>query len=252
MTATHPGTPSVPSPSADEANPVKDFYARNESVWDPANAERLERFVAAYRGHRARLGRALSILDLGCGRVPYLATRTLNGDDYWAADIAPPHVEVQNFVPIDFNTFKGADALAGRIFDVIYCGELIEHVFSPDSLLEWLKTLMHKESLLILSTPNLAYWVNRLLLILGITPLFLENSSRRRLGRRFRFLGQGGNVQGHIRVFTHRAMLELLAEQQFNVKTVISVPVWNLPFDRLACRSPHFAADNIYLLSLPG
>ncbi|TMF13614.1 MAG: hypothetical protein E6I33_11040 [Chloroflexi bacterium] len=56
MTATHPGTPSVPSPSADEANPVKDFYARNESVWDPANAERLERFVAAYRGHRARLG----------------------------------------------------------------------------------------------------------------------------------------------------------------------------------------------------
>src|SRR5438309_1414409 len=139
MTASDPYTPSLPSPASGDLDPIKEFYARDDTVWDPANAERLERFVAAYREHRARLGRAVSILDLGCGRVPYLATRTEDGDDYWATDIAPPHVEVQHFVLVDFNTFEGADTLAGRTFDVIYCGELIEHVFSPDSLLEWLK-----------------------------------------------------------------------------------------------------------------
>lgn len=248
MTARGTNTHASETPAARERDPVKEFYARNETTWTPANTERLERFVAAYREHRVRLGRPLRILDLGCGREPYLARRTVEGDDYWGADIAPPHVAVKNFVLVDFNTFEGAIALEDMTFDVIYCGELIEHVFSPDSLLEWLKTLMHKESLLILSTPNLAYWVNRLLLMLGITPLFLENSSRTRLGRRFRFLGQGGPVQGHVRVFTHRAMLELLAEQQFKVTSVSSVPVWNLPLDRLACRSPYFGADNIYLL----
>src|SRR5437660_1060464 len=178
-------------------DPIKEFYAQRDTTWNPANTERLERFVAAYREHRARLGRAFSILDLGCGRVPYLAQRTFEGDDYWAADISPPHVDVPHFVPINLNTLEGAAALEGKTFDLIYCGELIEHVFSPDSLLEWLRTLMHKETLLILSTPNLAYWINRILLPLGISPLFLENSSRRSFGRRFRFLGQGNPVEGH-------------------------------------------------------
>jgi SAM-dependent methyltransferase len=252
MTATPPDRQGRPAPAPSQRDPIKEFYARRETLWGPANPERLERFLAAYRNHRALLGRRLSILDLGCGREPYFAAHTVDGDEYWAADIAPPHVEVPHFVPIDLNSLEGAAALEGKSFDVIFCGELIEHLFSPDLLLEWMKTLMHKESLLIISTPNLAYWVNRLLLMLGITPLFLENSSRKRLGRRFQFLGQGGAVEGHIRVFTHRAMLELLAEHQFSVKDVIPVSVWNLPFDRLACRSPYFAPDNIYLVRHPG
>lgn len=79
---------------------------------------------------------------------------------------------------------------------MIFCGEVIEHLFSPDDLIDEIKTLMHSESILILSTPNLGYWVNKLLLIFGISPLCLENSSEIKLGRKFKFLGQFNKTEG--------------------------------------------------------
>ena len=102
------------------------------------------------------------------------------------------------------------EAVAGRRFDVVFCGELIEHVFSPDALLDDLRSVLAGDGLLVLSTPNLGYWVNRILLVAGISPMFLENSATVKLGRRFKALGNGNPTQGHLRVFTYRAMKELL------------------------------------------
>lgn len=39
-------------------------------------------------------------------------------------------------------------------FDVILCGELIEHLTNPGIMLEGIKRFMHKDSILILTTPN--------------------------------------------------------------------------------------------------
>lgn len=39
-------------------------------------------------------------------------------------------------------------------FDVIVCGELIEHISNPGLMLEGVKKYMHKDSLLIITTPN--------------------------------------------------------------------------------------------------
>jgi SAM-dependent methyltransferase len=47
-----------------------------------------------------------------------------------------------------------ADLLAGRRFDTILLGEVIEHVEAPYTALKDLKTLMHDNSRLIISTPN--------------------------------------------------------------------------------------------------
>jgi hypothetical protein len=122
-------------------------------------------------------------------------------------------------------------------------------VFSPDRLLRELRSIMHERSVLILSTPNLAYWVNRILLVAGISPLFVENSAEVKLGRRLRALGQGNETQGHIRLFTHRAALELIHREGFELLRTRSVPVWNLPLDRVLCRVSHkLAPVNIYIL----
>jgi hypothetical protein len=129
---------------------------------------------------------------------------------------------------------------------------VIEHVFSPDRLLRQLASVAHAESLIVVSTPNLAYWLNRLMLLVGINPFFVENSSHVVLGRRTRRLGQGNPTQGHIRLFTHRAMLDLLEREGFGVRAVHSVPVWKFPGDRLMGRiSPHLGANTVYLLSPP-
>ncbi|MGH2552215.1 MAG: methyltransferase domain-containing protein [Chitinophagaceae bacterium] len=41
-----------------------------------------------------------------------------------------------------------------RTFDVIVCGELIEHITNPGLMLEGIKRFMHQSSILIITTPN--------------------------------------------------------------------------------------------------
>jgi len=39
-------------------------------------------------------------------------------------------------------------------FDIVVCGELIEHIENPGLMLDGIKRFMHNESLLIITTPN--------------------------------------------------------------------------------------------------
>jgi 2-polyprenyl-3-methyl-5-hydroxy-6-metoxy-1,4-benzoquinol methylase len=225
-----------------------EFYEQVDTAI-PGLDTRLRVFLEEYRHHRANRGsRPLRVLDVGCGRRAVLARQIDAADTYCGCDIAAAEEELACFERVNLNEESLHDAFPGRRFDVVFCGEVIEHVFNPDALLEDLRAVMEPESLLVLSTPNLAYWVNRVLLLAGISPLFLENSARVKLGRRTRLLGQGNETQGHIRVFTYRAMRELLRLQQFELLRVRAVPVWNFPVDRLICRlSPGLAPDIVYV-----
>lgn len=102
-------------------------------------------------------------------------------------------------------------------FDVALCGEIIEHVVQTDRLLQEIKRVLKPGGTLILTTPNLAYAVNRVLLLFGIQPLFTETSYHTNLGRVFGFLGQGKPTQGHLKVFTTRSLRELLELCGFDV-----------------------------------
>jgi 2-polyprenyl-3-methyl-5-hydroxy-6-metoxy-1,4-benzoquinol methylase len=223
------------------------FYAEVETAV-PELDERLTIFRDEYRRHRAATRRPVSVLDVGCGRNPVLADHIEDGDTWTGCDIAPPARADLNFLVADLNEQALSEVVGARKFDVIFCGEVIEHVFSPDALLDDLHAVLNDRGLLVLSTPNLAYWVNRLLLFAGISPLFLENSSTKKLGRRFRWLGQGNETQGHLRLFTYDAMLELLDYRRFRFERSYAVPVWPLPIDRLICRfSRRLAPDLVYV-----
>ena len=219
----------------------------------PPYDKRLSVFIEEYLRWRDELRRPVEILDIGCGNDCQLSSHVLDEDSYLGCDYYDKtEVPAMDYLQIDLNERGLASALALKKFDVIFCGELIEHLFSPDDLLDEVKQLMHKQSILILSTPNLGYYANRLLLLLGITPLFLENSSEAKLGRRLRALGQGKETQGHIRVFTYRAIRDLLELKGFEVTGVKSVPVgWEFPIDRLVCRASHsLAPDNVFTVKL--
>jgi len=245
----HPISSSCPLASGGVADvrTVEEFYAAVETAI-PELDERLRVFVDEYRRHRASTGRPLSVLDVGCGRLAVLQEHITAEDEYFACDLVEPLKPLPNFQSVNLNEDSLRDAFAGREFDVVFCGEVIEHVFSPDAVLSDLKALLRPGGVLILSTPNLGYWVNRLLLLAGISPLFVENSANVKLGRRFRFLGQGNDTQGHIRLFTYRAVRDLLDLQGFEVLRTRSVPVWTFPVDRLVCRvSRSLAPDNVYV-----
>ena len=239
--------PNEPPP-ATAPESVADFYARVETAV-PELDERLHVFLDEYRAFRRARGGTLQVLDIGCGRRALLAHAIDPTDEYTGCDIVESdQMGIERFVTIDLNQERLGRRLDGRRFHVVFCGEVIEHLFSPDALLEDLSGLLVPGGLLVLSTPNLAYWVNRILLPLGISPLFLENSAWLKLGRRTKALGQGNKTEGHIRVFTYRAVREILELHGYDLRRVRAVPVWNLPLDRLVCRyAPGLAPDVIYV-----
>jgi hypothetical protein len=229
-----------------------EFYEQVGTYTEPVARHRV--FTAAYVEHRTRMGsRPLDVLDVGCGEHAVLLRGTHSDDPYYGVDVkADIATSLERYACLDLDREDLASAWPGQTFDVVFCGEVIEHVFSPDRLLRQLTNVMHAESLLVLSTPNLAYWINRVLLALGISPLFVENSSEVVLGRRFRALGQGNATQGHLRLFTHRAMVDLLKRHEFRILRATSVPVWDLPGDGLICRvAPKLGPNSVFLLQAP-
>ena len=105
-------------------------------------------------------------------------------------------------------------------FDNVIAAEVIEHVFDTDSFVREAWRVLKPGGAFIVTTPNLAYAANRLLLTLGIQPLFTETSTSRSLGRWLGALGQGNPTQGHLKIFTGGALRELLEMSNFKVETV--------------------------------
>lgn len=94
--------------------------------------------------------------------------------------------------------------------DLIFAGEVLEHMVYPDAFLDAAARALRPGGLLVLSTPNLASWHNRLLLLAGYSPTNYSMLPRRHLGvpravARRTGLGYGD----HVRVFTFRALVEL-------------------------------------------
>lgn len=228
----------------------EDFLRERQTAHPYDTNPRLGIFASEYRAHREREGRPLRILDVGCGLDPALVPFKEDGDTYHGCDFYDERPRgVDAYTRLDLNRDSLAAALDGKSFDVVFCGEVIEHLFSPDALLREIHTLMAPSSILILSTPNLGYWLNRVLLLAGVSPLFLENSAERKLGRFTRALGQGNTTEGHIRLFTYRALRELVELTGFEIVSVTPTYVWRFPPDLVLSRfSRSLAATNVFLL----
>lgn len=130
---------------------------------------------------------------------------------------------------------------------MVVAGEVIEHVPNPDLMLREFRRILSPQGRLVVSTPNIVGWANRVLVPLGIQPLFTETSSEVHLGRRWQLLGQGNQVQGHLKVFSHRALREILHRSGFTVLRTMGMPgEFPAPvdrLDRLCARFPSIASD---------
>jgi SAM-dependent methyltransferase len=107
--------------------------------------------------------------------------------------------------------------LGDGIADVVFLGDVIEHVYSPDQLVGEIARILRPGGYLVLSTPNLACWKNRLCLLFGWQPFYTEVSTRKRYGNPRM---PPGIPSGHIRLFVPRALADLLADFGLRVETV--------------------------------
>jgi 2-polyprenyl-3-methyl-5-hydroxy-6-metoxy-1,4-benzoquinol methylase len=149
--------------------------------------------ASPFNAHRHMLdmvGANRRVLDIGCASG-YLAERmkargcivTGIEPDAEAAEMARPHCErVIAGRADDLTTL----ASVGARFDVILCGDVLEHMADPAPVLTFLPSMLAPEGSLVVSIPNIAYLRTRLDLLRG----------------RFEYTDDGILDRTHLRFFT--------------------------------------------------
>lgn len=175
------------------------------------------------------------MLDVGCSAGALAAALRARGAtvdgieaDAAAADMA--RRSCRTVITADLETLDPR-VLGDSRYDAIVCADVLEHVRDPALALRRLVPLLEPGGWVVISTPNIANWSVRLLLLAG----------------RFEYRDRGILDRTHVHLFTRRSLLHMLAANQLSVSrfdVTCPVPVLRRqPFTRWA----HHAAR-----ALPG
>lgn len=162
------------------------------------------------------------MLDVGCGDgiTTMLMTKDIPMDIY-GIEVDKESAKVAD----NFFACRLCDAGRERFpysdcsFDVVHAGEVIEHIEDTDFCVSECWRVLKEGGVLIISTPNLASWVNRILLLVGYQLFDVEVSKHECLGLP-RSSKRKWKPVGHIRCFTLRALKELLVLHGFAILEV--------------------------------
>jgi len=129
---------------------------------------------------------------------------------------------------------------------------VIEHVLGTDDLVLEAKRVLKENGLLIISTPNLSNWFNRIIFLFGFQPFFTEVSLKdKTFGLSFtRGMSVNRETLGHLRVFTLRALRDLLNYYGFKTNFIRGgnlyyLPKFMKPIDKFFSFFPGVASDLI-------
>ena len=186
------------------------------------------------------------VVDVGCGAssVGYSISTAIGNSTIIGIDLSQPALKTASGrgisgVQADFDGL--GLPIQSESVDVVVLNEIIEHVVHTDELIDEIYRILKSNGVLLLSTPNLAAWFNRIALLLGVQPAFSEVSYRRVYGR------PGNDVVGHLRLFTLRSLKEFLASNGFQIENIEGVTFGALPkylhfIDALITKSRSLAA----------
>jgi 2-polyprenyl-3-methyl-5-hydroxy-6-metoxy-1,4-benzoquinol methylase len=203
----------------------------------------------------ARRDSGLRVLDVGCGDGVFLdslATRVADATvSYVGLDYSPYQLEKAASLPYEFHAGDVGDGLPfpDGSTNVVHAAELIEHLYDPDQFVDECARILRPGGHLVVTTPNLQAWYNRMLFLAGIQPIFHETSSRStEVGagalRRFK---RTTRPVGHLRLFNRRALLDLLGRGGFTPVSVRGARYHDVPpslgwLDAAFCRRPSLAS----------
>ncbi|MET7637968.1 methyltransferase domain-containing protein [Streptomyces sp. NPDC005438] len=186
-----------------------------------------------------------TVLDIGCGDGSAAATASRILDRHrivgvdWSQDAL--RRASRHLTPVRGELTAPGLPFTDGCADAALFSEVIEHLVDPDSALDELHRVLRPGGHLLLSTPNLAAWYNRGLILAGIQPVFSEVSLRGIHGR------PGSQVVGHLRLYTARALRSMLPASGFEIVRITGAPYHDVPrpfrpLDRLACHTPSLAS----------
>ena len=198
-----------------------------------------------------------NLLDVGCGVGIWAASvKNTLGFEVTGLDINDQAVAKSSLIGIKTikTDIENRWPLTSGSFSVVSVIQVLEHVLNPDFLLEEAHRVLSPNGILLITTPNLAAWFNRLLLLAGYQPFFLEASTKdKTAGLSFtRRMTSLREPVGHIRVFTLSALKDLLEINGFTPEMVTGTPIEYLPsflkpFDWAFSKFPALASDLIVI-----
>ncbi len=113
--------------------------------------------------------KGLNILECGVAKGGIVDLLKNEGANCFGVDINPRHLDGVNIKQADLN--NGIFDF-GVKFDIIFAGEVMEHLFDDSKFIESAKNSLNQGGLLIITVPNLVFSANRLLMLFGKMPKF--------------------------------------------------------------------------------
>jgi 2-polyprenyl-3-methyl-5-hydroxy-6-metoxy-1,4-benzoquinol methylase len=172
--------------------------------------------VHAHSGHSKLLslvGHGKRVLDVGCSSGYLARPLVAQGCTVVGLELDPDAAaEARNFCE---------EVLVGDVetmelpfdpgsFDVVLCGDLIEHLRDPEAFLARVRPLLRPGGRLVLTTPNVANWAMRLGLLVG----------------RWRYTDRGILDRTHTHLFTRATLVETLERAGYRIaKLDFTVPL---------------------------
>jgi 2-polyprenyl-3-methyl-5-hydroxy-6-metoxy-1,4-benzoquinol methylase len=192
-------------------------HAYHESLWEsvprglaPVDARLRETFLLEQiSAARTRADRPVRVLDLGCGEGHFAAALARSGAEVVAIDVAEEPLRRararDSKLDVRLVEPEAPLPLEDSSFDVVWAGEVVEHVADTSRWLSEVRRVLRSEGLVLLSTPDHG-------------PL-----SRLRLAlSRSAFEAHFDPRSDHLRFYTRRALSVLLVDFGFEEVAVVA------------------------------
>jgi len=162
-------------------------------------------------------------LDAGCGMGEMLFEfkQKFPNVSFYGTDIST--FGLKQAQSNSFNVFKSDLSkkinFRSNYFNIVFSQSVIEHLYNPDLFLEECHRVLKKNGILIIITPNLLAWHQRILCLIGVTPSFMELSTKDPsvgLGI-FSKIFKKNHTVGHIRVFNSFGLKKIVENSEFEI-----------------------------------
>ena len=165
-------------------------------VPDPIRIQKVAQFVRAQFPSM----RGTALLECGIARGGLADTLKNEGARCFGVDINPRAIDGVAIQQADLNLGFPKFDIA---FDVIFAGEVMEHLFDDAKFVREAKKILNPGGYLIITVPNLVFSFNRIRMFFGKTPVFAY-------------------APYHYHIYTKKTLEELIESEGFEISKFIS------------------------------